>query len=138
LYFNTTDSDVNNSGGDGTSRTYNINLSTNVVRLFASPQTIDLATNQPVGGGFRNADNLAIDAEGNIYIVEDRGGGSDDDIWFAVDLNRTVTCSTREKAWHDGHRTERRDPSSPGCTSTSARPTGRSSIFSIPRVRSTG
>ena len=88
LYFNTTDSDVNNSGGDGTSRTYNINLSTNVVRLFASPQTIDLATNLPVGGGFRNADNLAIDAEGNIYIVEDRGGGSDDDLWFAVDLNK--------------------------------------------------
>jgi len=88
LYFNTTDSDVNTTGGDGTSRTYNINLSTNVVQLFASPQTIDLATNLPVGGAFRNADNLAIDAEGNIYIVEDRGGGSDDDIWFAVDLNK--------------------------------------------------
>ncbi len=88
LYFNTTDSDINTTGGDGTSRTYNINLSTNVVQLFASPQTIDLATNLPVGGAFRNADNLAIDAEGNIYIVEDRGGGSDDDIWFAVDLNK--------------------------------------------------
>jgi len=88
LYFATTDSDVNATGGDGTSRVYNINLSTNVVRLFAAPQTIDLATNQPVGGGLRNADNLAIDAEGNIYIVEDRGGGSDDDIWFAVDVNK--------------------------------------------------
>jgi uncharacterized protein len=70
------------------SRSRTINLSTNVVGLFASPQSIDLATNLPVGGGFRNADNLAIDAEGNIYIVEDRGGGSDDDIWFAVDLNK--------------------------------------------------
>ena len=48
----------------------------------------DLATGQAVGGGLRNADNLAIDAEGNIYIIEDRGGGSDDDIWFAVDKNK--------------------------------------------------
>ena len=88
LYFNTTDSDVNNSSTDGNSRTYNLNLSTNEVRLFAAPQSTDVATGLPVGGGFRNADNLAIDVEGNIYIVEDRGGGSDDDIWFAVDLNK--------------------------------------------------
>ncbi|HKE83193.1 MAG TPA: alkaline phosphatase PhoX [Vicinamibacterales bacterium] len=88
LYFNTTDSDVNATGSDGTSRTYNINLSTNVVRLFAAPQTIDLATGAAAGGAFRNADNLAIDHEGNIYIVEDRGGGEDDDIWFAQDLNK--------------------------------------------------
>ena len=32
-------------------------------------------------------DNLAIDHDGNIYIVEDRNGGVDDDIWFAKDLN---------------------------------------------------
>jgi len=88
LYFNTTDSDVNNNSTDGNSRTYTLNLSTNEVKLFAAPQTTDLATGLPVGGGFRNADNLAIDKEGNIYIVEDRGGGSDDDIWFAVDLNK--------------------------------------------------
>ena len=88
LYFNTTDSDVNNTGSDGTSRTYTLNLSTTVVSLFASPQTINIATGLAVGGGLRNADNLAIDHEGNMYIVEDRGGGSDDDIWFAVDLNK--------------------------------------------------
>ena len=35
-----------------------------------------------------DATDLAIDAEGNIYIVEDRGGGSDDDIWFAADWNK--------------------------------------------------
>ena len=34
-----------------------------------------------------DATDLAIDAEGNVYIVEDRGGGSDDDIWFAADWN---------------------------------------------------
>jgi secreted PhoX family phosphatase len=88
LYFATTDSDVNNSGADGTSRVYNLNLSTNEVRLFAAPQSTDVATGSPVGGSLRNADNLAIDAEGNIYIVEDRGGGSDDDIWFAADWNK--------------------------------------------------
>jgi len=88
LYFNTTDADSNTTGSDGTSRTYNINLSTNVVQLFAAPQTINLATGAPAGGAFRNADNLAIDHEGNMYIVEDRPGAEDDDIWFAVDVNK--------------------------------------------------
>jgi uncharacterized protein len=87
LYFATTDSDTNAVGGDGTSRVYNLNLSTGEVRLFASPQSIDLATGAAAAGGLRNADNLAVDAEGNVYIVEDRNGGSDDDIWLAVDLN---------------------------------------------------
>jgi len=87
LYFNTTDSDIDGSGGTGTSRTYTLNLSTPEVRLFASPESIDLATGKPVGGAFRNADNLAIDHEGTMYIVEDRNGGVDDDIWIAVDLN---------------------------------------------------
>jgi secreted PhoX family phosphatase len=88
LYFNTTDSDVNGNSADGDSRTYTLNLSTNEVKLFASPQSTNLATGLPVGGSFRNADNLAIDAEGTIYIVEDRPGGVDDDIWFTVDLNK--------------------------------------------------
>jgi secreted PhoX family phosphatase len=88
LYFATTDSDVNGIGDDGTSRVYTLNLSTTEVKLFAAPQSIDLATGLAVGGGLRNADNLAIDHEGNIYIVEDRGGGVDDDIWFAADWNK--------------------------------------------------
>ena len=28
-----------------------------------------------------------MDNDGNMYIVEDRGGGQDDDIWFAKDMN---------------------------------------------------
>jgi secreted PhoX family phosphatase len=88
LFFATTDSDVNGVGADGTSRVYSIDLNTGEVKLFASPQSLDLATGGAVGGGLRNADNLAIDREGNIYIIEDRNGGSDDDIWFAVDLNQ--------------------------------------------------
>ena len=88
LYFNTTDSDIDGVPGTGTSRTYTLNLETHEVKLFASPASIDLATGLAVGGALRNADNLAIDHEGNTYIVEDRGGGADDDIWFAVDLNK--------------------------------------------------
>ena len=42
LYFNTTDSDLDATGSTGTSRTYNINLSTTVVTLFASPETISV------------------------------------------------------------------------------------------------
>lgn len=88
LYFATTDSDTDNNGGTGTSRVYTTNLTTGVVSLFADSNTIDLATGLPVGSGLRNADNLAIDAAGNIYLIEDRNGGVDDDIWFANDLNK--------------------------------------------------
>jgi secreted PhoX family phosphatase len=87
LYFTTTDSDDNGNTDDGRSRVYNLDLATGEVHLFADSHTIDLATGAEVGGGFRNADNLAIDADGNIYFIEDRDGGIDDDIWFAKDLN---------------------------------------------------
>ena len=87
IYFTTTDSDNNATTADGRSRVYTYNTKTGEVRLFADSSIIDLATGLPVGGGFRNADNLAIDANGNIYIIEDRDGGVDDDIWFARDLN---------------------------------------------------
>jgi hypothetical protein len=60
----------------------------NEVKLFADSSSIDLATGLAVGGGLRSSDNLAIDADGNIYIIEDRNGGVDNDIWFAKDLNK--------------------------------------------------
>ena len=41
-----------------------------------------------VGSALASPDNLAVDHDGNIYIVEDRGGGVDDDIWFANDRNQ--------------------------------------------------
>jgi secreted PhoX family phosphatase len=87
LYFATTDSDTNGNTTDGRSRVYTLNLTTNVVSLFADSTMIDLATGSAAGGGLRNADNLAIDAKGFIYIIEDRDGGVDDDIWFARDNN---------------------------------------------------
>jgi hypothetical protein len=88
LYFTTTDSDSNGNSGDGRSRVYTIDVESGAVNLFADSSTIDLATGLPVGGGLRNADNLAIDANGNIYLIEDRDGAVDDDIWFAKDINK--------------------------------------------------
>jgi secreted PhoX family phosphatase len=71
-----------------THETYAINLSTQTISVFANRNTRDLATGLPVGNALANPDNLAIDHEGNIYIIEDRAGGTDDDIWFAKDINK--------------------------------------------------
>jgi hypothetical protein len=70
-----------------TNEVYRLDLQRRVITLFASQNTIDLATGNRVGAGLQSPDNLAIDHDGNIYIVEDRNGGVDDDIWFAKDLN---------------------------------------------------
>jgi hypothetical protein len=45
---------------------------------------MDMATGVEAGDAFQSPDNLAIDANGNIYIVEDQPGGIED-TWFAVD-----------------------------------------------------
>ena len=80
VYFATTDSDNNANTTDGRSRVYTLDVATGNVALFADTTTIDLATGVAVGGGLRNADNLAINAAGNMYIIEDRNGGVDNDI----------------------------------------------------------
>ncbi|MFH1816810.1 MAG: alkaline phosphatase PhoX [Pseudomonadota bacterium] len=67
-------------------KVFSIDLRSNTVKLFASRDTLDMATRQPAGSAFTNPDNLAIDADGNIYIVEDQPGGIED-IWFAKDEN---------------------------------------------------
>ena len=72
-----------------TNEVYRLDLRRTNISVFANRNTIDLAT-----GAARSApalaspDNLAVDHDGNIYIVEDRNGGVDDDIWFARDLNQ--------------------------------------------------
>jgi uncharacterized protein len=72
-----------------TNEVYAINLTDSAISIFANASTINLATNLAVGSGaFTNPDNLAVDNDGNIYIIEDRGGGVDNDIWFANDLNK--------------------------------------------------
>jgi sugar lactone lactonase YvrE len=78
-----------------THQIYVLDLSRQTIAVFADRGTIDLATGLPVGDALANPDNLAIDHQGNIYIIEDRGGGVDDDIWFARDRN------------HDGDLTDR-------------------------------
>lgn len=70
-----------------THETYVIDLGSNTISVFADRNTIDLATGAAVGNALANPDNLAIDHYGNIYIIEDRSGGVDDDIWFANDTN---------------------------------------------------
>ncbi|MDX8126437.1 DUF839 domain-containing protein [Methylomonas sp. EFPC1] len=96
LYFTTTDSDTDGNQGTGRSRVYSIDLGTSEVKLFADSNTIDLATGLAAGGEFKNADNLAIDAEGNIYIVEDQDGGVED-VWFAKDADRDGVAESLSK-----------------------------------------
>ena len=66
------------------SKVFSIELSSNTVKLFVSRDTPDMATGLPVGTAFTSPDNLAIDAKGNMYIVEDQDGGKQD-TWFAKD-----------------------------------------------------
>lgn len=66
------------------SKVFSIELRRNEVKLFASKETLDSATGYEAGYDFQSPDNLAIDADGNIYIVEDQPGGIED-TWFAVD-----------------------------------------------------
>jgi uncharacterized protein len=70
-----------------THETYRLDLGAQTISVFADRNTTDLATGAPAGEALANPDNLAVDHDGNIYIVEDRGGAEDDDIWFAKDLN---------------------------------------------------
>jgi secreted PhoX family phosphatase len=75
---------------DPTGKVFSINLANAgapVVSLFADRTTLKQGTGSAVGNEFTNPDNLAIDANGNIYIVEDQPGGVAD-IWFATDANR--------------------------------------------------
>jgi secreted PhoX family phosphatase len=71
-----------------THQIYVLDLQQNTIAVFADRNTIDVATGSPIGSALANPDNLAVDHDGNIYIIEDRAGGVDDDIWFAVDLNK--------------------------------------------------
>ena len=65
---------------------YAINLQTNRIQAFVTRSTIDTATGLAVGTALTNPDNMAIDADGNVYIVEDQPGGLAD-IWRATDAD---------------------------------------------------
>ena len=72
----------------GSNEVYRLDLKKQMISVFANRSTIDLATGTAVGASLTSPDNLAVDHDGNIYIVEDRNGGVEDDIWFAKDLNK--------------------------------------------------
>ncbi|HNV53797.1 MAG TPA: DUF839 domain-containing protein [Pseudomonadales bacterium] len=70
-----------------TNEVYTVNLTSGMVSVFADRNTINLHDNLAVGSpDFTSPDNLAMDAAGNIYIIEDQPGGMAD-IWFAKDTN---------------------------------------------------
>ncbi|MBK8815540.1 MAG: DUF839 domain-containing protein [Methylococcaceae bacterium] len=71
-----------------TAEVYRLDLSSKKISVFANQSSTDLASGAAVGTALRSPDNLAVDKSGNIYVVEDRAGGSDDDIWFAKDRNK--------------------------------------------------
>lgn len=71
-----------------TNEVYRLDLANQTISVFANRLTIDLATGVALGTALASPDNLAIDHDGNIYIIEDRNGGIDNDIWFAKDLNQ--------------------------------------------------
>ena len=96
LYFTTTAGDADNNTTTGTGRVYSFNVSNSEVKLFADSNTIDAATGLAAGGEFKNPDNLAIDAEGNMYIVEDQNGGVED-VWFAMDADRDGVAESISK-----------------------------------------
>jgi hypothetical protein len=60
-----------------------------MVRLFAGPDTAKNVGFAPTTGRLNSPDNLAQDALGNIYIIEDAPNGSSTggDIWFARDVD---------------------------------------------------
>ena len=85
IYFGTTD----------TNQVWSLNVSdaaAPTIGIFFDQSTIDAATGLAVGDAFMKPDNIAIDANGNIYVVEDIGdiqaGQPGFDIWFAYDANR--------------------------------------------------
>lgn len=101
-----------------TDEVYSLNLRAKRINVFANTATTDLATGDPVGGGLASPDNLSVDHEGNIYIVEDRSGGVDDDLCSPRTATRTATCSTPTRASGAGRRTAQSALSSTACTST--------------------
>lgn len=62
---------------------------TAMVRQFASRETAKNVGFLPTTGRLDNPDNLAIDALGNVYVVEDESdsGTVGGDVWFARDAN---------------------------------------------------
>jgi hypothetical protein len=101
-----------------TDEVYRLDLGESSISVFADRATTDLATGAAVGDGLASPDSLALDHDGHVYIVEDRGGGIDDDIWFAKDLNDDGDLTDAGEGSVAGRPTARPARRSPGSTST--------------------
>lgn len=77
-------------------KVFAIDLQRQVVTLYASRATLDVGTQLPASSDFTSPDNIAIDNDGNIYIVEDQPGGIDD-IWFTYDKNNDGVAESMAK-----------------------------------------
>lgn len=67
---------------------YSIQLTSDTtafVQEFATRDTLDSATGSAVGTALRNPDNIATDAAGNVYVIEDNSPG---DIWKVIDADK--------------------------------------------------
>lgn len=67
----------------------NASSSTAIVKPFVTLATPKNVGFEPTTGILNSPDNLAVDSQGNIYVVEDAPNGDDvgGDIWFARDVN---------------------------------------------------
>jgi len=57
------------------------------VKVFCSRNTTNIATGLPVGTDLGSPDNMALDADGTVYVIEDQGPANAD-IWQAVDADK--------------------------------------------------
>jgi hypothetical protein len=62
-----------------------MNDSTVTVKTYLTPATLDFTTGTAIGGGINNPDNVAVDSEGNVYVVEDNNPG---DIFITFDRDK--------------------------------------------------
>ncbi|MCP5279928.1 MAG: DUF839 domain-containing protein [Thiobacillus sp.] len=84
-------------------KVFAMDLANNEISLFASQDTIDAATGAAVGGVFNSPDNLAIDKNGDIYIIEDQNSFNDGgvikhqaNIWKATDADNDGVAESVE------------------------------------------
>jgi secreted PhoX family phosphatase len=57
-----------------------------IVKIFCNRNTTDISTGLPVGGNLTSPDNMALDAAGTLYVIEDQDTPVAD-IWQGVDAD---------------------------------------------------
>ncbi len=70
----------------GTHEVWTVDLDGNAVTQLVTRDTLDVATGLAVGTDLTSPDNMAIDNDGNLYIIEDQGVPNAD-IWQVIDAD---------------------------------------------------